>query len=79
MSTSTYGFLELLQELVGLLFLHAVCPRLHRVVRRQHGLKDLLDSVGRHGGGGLVGSGGRAGGEVAARAGTRCRASTEAS
>ena len=45
-----YRFLELLEELVGLLFLRAVGARGHGAVGSQHGRKDLLHSVGGHGG-----------------------------
>lgn len=45
-----YRFLELLEELVGLLFLRAVGGRGHGAVGSQHGRKDLLHSVGGHGG-----------------------------
>jgi hypothetical protein len=38
---ATYRLLELLQELVCLLLLRSVAPRLHHVVRRQHRLEAL--------------------------------------
>ena len=43
----SYRFLELLQELMCLLFLCPVRPRLHRVLRCQHGRKGLYP-VGGH-------------------------------
>jgi hypothetical protein len=46
--TSTYRLLELLQELVCLLFLGPVSCRLHHVVCRQHRLEALLRSVRGH-------------------------------
>jgi hypothetical protein len=47
-ANSTYRLLELLQELMCLLFLGPVPCRLHHVVRRQHRLEALLRSVRSH-------------------------------
>tara|TARA_R110002003_G_scaffold193_10_gene14999 strand:+ start:12011 stop:12325 length:315 start_codon:yes stop_codon:yes gene_type:complete len=49
----TYRLLELLQELMCLLFLRPVPRRLHHVVRRQHRLEALLRSVCGHAWGSL--------------------------
>jgi len=44
----TYRFLELLKELMCLLFLRATRPRLHRTVCRHDRVKDVLEAVGGH-------------------------------
>jgi hypothetical protein len=69
--TSTYRLLELLQELMCLLFLRSVSSRLHHIVRRQHRLEALLHSICGHGGlsfGGVV-----VGGELEAEGARRRR------